>query len=339
MKHKASFSHSLSEEIVQCRLCPSNCRLTPGQRGLCHNRFNENGELFTENFGETVTIAIDPIEKKPLYHFLPASDIVSIGANGCNLFCKHCQNWQISQRRAPTTYIAPEDLPEVAGQKDSVGVAYTYTEPMIWYEYIMQAAPRIKDAGLVNVMVSNGYINPEPLKSLLPHIDAYNIDIKGMRPEFYRRVCKGKLEPVLETIRAIGASQAHMELTNLVITDLNDSDEDFHKLGEFIVSVDKNIPLHISAYYPTYELDNPATSTETLLRAYNILKDYLTYVFVGNRNLPGCSDSTCPSCNAALIRRVGYQIRVVGLNDNGTCSECGAVTGIVTKSSASSKTL
>lgn len=339
MKHKASHYKSLSEDIVQCRLCPSNCRLTPDQRGLCNSRFNEQGELYTDNFGETVTVAIDPIEKKPLYHFLPASDIVSIGANGCNLFCRHCQNWQISQQKTFTTYIAPEDLPEIAARDNSVGVAYTYTEPMIWYEYIVEAAPEVKKAGLVNVMVSNGYINPEPLQALLPLIDAFNIDIKGMRPDFYKKICKGKIEPVLETIRLIGQSPAHLELTNLVITDLNDSDEDFHRLGEFIASVDVSIPLHISAYHPSYQLQNPATSPDTMLRAYHILKEYLAYVFVGNLAIPGCSDSICRSCGELLIHRSGYRIDIAGVAKDGACRKCATPAGIILEPGVSTNNL
>ncbi len=339
MKRKARFYSKLSDKIIQCDLCPATCHLTEGQSGLCQSRYNDNGSLFTENFGETVTIALDPIEKKPLYHFLPGTDIVSIGANGCNLFCKHCQNWQISQRKVSTTYIAPEELPQVGAQKGSVGVAYTYTEPMIWYEYILEAASHVKNADLVNVMVSNGYINPEPLQTLLPLIDAFNIDIKGMRPEFYKKVCKGKLEPILETIKAIANSDAHLELTNLVITDLNDTVNDFHQLGKFIASVDKSIPLHLSAYYPSYQLQNPGTSTATLSKAHEILTSYLTYVFVGNREIPGCSDSRCQSCGETIVSRSGYRIDRSGLGPDGECNSCQAATGVICSPSKSPKNL
>jgi len=277
----------------------------------------------TDNFGETVTIAIDPVEKKPLYHFYPGTDIVSIGVNGCNMSCKHCQNWEISQEIVHTTYIDPEQLPEVGRRRGSVGVAYTYTEPFIWFEYLLEAAPLVRDAGLVNVIVSNGYINPDPLRELLPFIDAFNIDLKSMRPEFYRRVCKGKLEPVLDVIRMIGQSAAHLEVTNLIIPGLNDDDEDFHKLGEFMASVDKDIPLHLSAYHPSYQLTRPATPKQTMLRACDILDQYVSYLFVGNMHIEGRSDSSCPACGHTLIERSWYTTRIAGIDDDGNCRNCG----------------
>ncbi len=305
------------------------CNLKPGQYGTCGCRFNDNGVLKTENFGETVTIAIDPMEKKPLYHFLPTSQIVSIGLNGCNLSCRHCQNWQISQEKAPTTYIDPDDLAQVAGQQGSVGVAYTYTEPLIWFEYILEAAPRVHAAGLVNVAVSNGYINPEPLECLLPHLDAFNIDLKGMRPEFYRRICKGKLEPVLEVIGIVARSAAHLEVTNLVIPGLNDSEDDFHELCRFLGDLDEDIPLHFSAYHPSYQLNNPRTPAATLEKAHRIARRYLHHVFVGNMELEGCSHSYCRNCGQTLIERSWYQVEITGLDEFGRCSGCGIDSKIV----------
>ncbi|MCP4568167.1 MAG: AmmeMemoRadiSam system radical SAM enzyme [FCB group bacterium] len=325
----ALYFERLEEEVVICHLCPAECRLKPGRRGICRSRHNDSGSLKTDNFGETVTIAIDPIEKKPLYHFHPTANIVSVGPNGCNFSCRHCQNWDISQNKVPTRYIAPEQLPEIASEQGSIGIAYTYTEPLIWYEYILEAAPQIKNAGLLNVLVSNGYINPEPLTDLLPLIDAWNIDLKGMRPEFYRRVCKARLEPVMEVIRMVAASPAHLELTNLVIPGYNDSDEDFHRLGEFIASVDPAVPLHLSAYHPSYKMDAPRTPPETLLRAYNILKEYLVHLFVGNMEIPGCSNSNCPACGEILIERSGYRVRVIGLDDNAHCRNCGKDSAII----------
>lgn len=329
MIREALYYSRLEDGRVHCRLCPAECRLKTGRRGICRSRYNDDGRLVTDNFGETVTIAIDPIEKKPLYHFLPTSSIASIGVNGCNLSCRHCQNWHISQENSHTVYIAPEQLPEVASQQGSVGIAYTYTEPMIWYEYILEAAPRVKEAGLVNVMVSNGYINPEPLQQLLPLIDAYNIDLKGMRPEFYRRVCRGKMEPVLETIRTLADSPAHLEVTNLVIPGLNDEDKDFHKLGEFLASLNPAIPLHLSAYHPSYKLSNPPTPRETLLRAHKITRTYLSHVFVGNMEIRNCSHSYCTNCGHILIERNWYRVRIIDLADDGTCSGCGTSSDIV----------
>ena len=331
MIHEALYFDRLEDNVVICRLCPAECRLKPGRRGICRSRFNDDGDLKTDNFGETVTLAVDPIEKKPLYHFLPAANIVSIGPNGCNFACRHCQNWEISQTEIGTHLIDPENLPELAGKGDSIGIAYTYTEPLIWYEYLLQTAPLIKQAGLVNVMVSNGYINPGPLERLLPLIDAWNIDLKGMRPEFYTKICKGKLEPVLEVIRLVAASPAHLELTNLVIPGYNDSDDDFHRLGEFIASADKSIPLHLSAYHPSYKLDAPRTPPATLMRAYDILKKYLAFVFVGNMEIPGCSNSYCPSCGEMMIQRSGYHVETTGLDKRARCRACRAESAVVLK--------
>lgn len=329
MIREALYFDRHGDNQVVCHLCPAACRLKPGQRGICHCRYNDGGTLKTDNFGETVTIALDPIEKKPLYHFHPGSVIISIGANGCNLACQHCQNWQISQEKVATTYIAPEDLPNVGSQKGSIGIAYTYTEPMIWYEYLLEAAPRVRAAGLVNVLVTNGYINLDPLERLLPFIDAFNIDLKGMRPEFYTHVCKGKLEPVLDVIRAVAASRAHLELTYLIIPDLNDADDDFHKLGEFIKTVNPLIPLHLSAYHPSYKMNKPPTSVAVIKSAYDIVRQYLSHVFVGNLDIEGCSDTICLSCGRKLVERQGYRIRLSGIESDGRCRGCGTMSGII----------
>ncbi len=328
MMHDAQYFQKLDDCQVKCVLCPTECKLKPGKRGICDSRYNDNGILKTDNFGQTVSVSIDPIEKKPLYHFFPAGKIVSIGPNGCNLSCSHCQNWQISQEKVNTDYIPPEKLAEIGSHNDSIGVAYTYTEPIIWFEYIMAAAPLLKNANMVNVMVSNGYINPEPLKELLPHIDAFNIDIKSIRPEFYKIICKGKLDPVLDTIRMIADSKAHLELTYLVIPELNDDEDDFHKLGKFIESVDANIPLHISAYHPSYKLNKPPTPPSTLKTAFTILKQYLPYVYVGNVHIEGTNDTICRSCGKTLIERQGYFIKIKGLTADGKCGNCNLASGI-----------
>jgi len=328
MIREALFYDRLENQVVRCRLCPVGCRLTPDRRGVCRSRFNDDGRLMTDNFGETVTFAVDPVEKKPLYHFYPGSVIASIGANGCNLSCQNCQNWEISQKAVSTFKIEPEQLPEAAARDGSIGIAYTYTEPTIWYEFLLEAAPLVKAAGLVNVMVTNGYINPDPLDRLLPFIDAFNVDLKAMKPEFYLRVCKGKLEPVLESIRAIADSPAHLELTNLVIPGLNDSDEDFDLLAEFVASVDRNIPVHLSAYHPSYRMRIAPTPGETLLRGHTILRNLLHHVYIGNTDIAGCSDTRCPACGADLITRSGYSVRLKGIDESGRCLACGAAAGI-----------
>lgn len=325
---KAEYSERLGDNKVRCLLCPAECLLTENKKGICGSRFNREGELMTDNFGELVSACYDPIEKKPLYHYYPGSVIFSTGVNGCNLNCSNCQNWEISQTRVPTRFVSPEDLAQLAGRHNSIGVAYTYTEPLIWFEYIKQAGRLIKEAGLRNVLVTNGYINPEPLKELLPIIDAANVDLKGMQPGFYKRICKAKLEPVLKNIRTLYDHGIKLEITNLVIPGLNDSDEDFEKLSDFVADISNKIPLHFSAYYPTYKMDNPPTPGSTLLRAYEIAGKKLEYVYLGNVRLLGKSDTFCPDCGEKIISREGYRVEIVSLA-GGKCGRCGYSTGIV----------
>lgn len=325
---KAAYAEKLDGNKVKCRLCPADCILREGKKGICGSRFNRNGRLMTDNFGELVSACYDPIEKKPLYHFYPGAMIFSTGANGCNFHCDNCQNWEISQEKVPTRYLAPDDLATLAGKNDSIGVAYTYTEPLIWFEYIMQVGKLIKDAGLKNVLVTNGYINPEPLEELLPLIDAANVDLKGMQPKFYKRICKGKLEPVLDNIKRFHNAGVKVEITNLVITDLNDSDADFEILTDFVAGVSEKIPLHFSAYFPTHRMKNPPTPLERLLRAFDIASQKLDYVYLGNVRLPDRSDTFCPRCQERLIKRNGYHVNPLAL-ENGKCKGCGYDTGIV----------
>jgi len=318
----------LDNKRLRCHLCPAECLLTEGKVGICGSRFNREGELMVDNFGELVTVNYDPIEKKPLYHFYPGRMIFSTGANGCNFHCDNCQNWEISQKKVPTRYVSPEDLAEYAGNHHSIGVAYTYTEPLMWFEYILQAGHLVHRRGLKNVLVTNGYLNPEPLAELLPLIDAANVDLKSMKPDFYKKICKGRLEPVLENIRAFHAAGIKLEITNLVITDLNDTAEDFETLADFVRELSPRIPLHFSAYYPTYRMDNPPTPPERLLEAYTVARRQLDYVYLGNTRLPDKSDTFCPACGARLIRRSGYETEMVGLDDD-RCRKCGHRTGIL----------
>lgn len=282
----------------------------------------------TANYGEAVSLAYDPIEKKPLYHFYPGTTIASSGPNGCNLFCKNCQNWQISQQKVQTEYVSPEDMVQLAADQKSIGLAFTYTEPTIWYEYIMDVAPLLRSKGLKVVLVSNGYINEKPLSQLLPLVDAVNIDLKSIRNSFYKQVCKGNLKTVQSTIEVSVKAGIHVEITNLLIPGLNDSDKELHDLSEYVASVSRSIPLHISAYHPSYKMDHPATDAETMVKAWNICRESLDFVYLGNVHLSGYGDTVCPACATTLIKRSGYNVQVTNLVD-GKCLQCGHKTGIV----------
>jgi pyruvate formate lyase activating enzyme len=290
---------------------------------------NVGGRLMAVTYGLSTSFNVDPMEKKPLYHFHPGSQILSIGPNACNLGCQFCQNFQISQQAAPTTYLPPADVAKAALKiSGCAGVAYTYTEPLMWYEYILDAAEAVKKAGLKNVLVTNGYLEPEPYDAILPLIDALNVDIKSMDEEFYRKICKGKLAPVLRNVEKT-AGRAHIEITNLVIPGLNDKDDNFERLAKYLAGIDPFIPLHFSRYFPMYKMKNPATPPDTLFRAADIAKQWLKYVFVGNIYAGGYDDTHCPECNALLVRRDGYEVNAEGLKD-GKCASCGANPRIVT---------
>lgn len=327
MNHSAAYGEKLEGQTVICHLCPAECRLTEGKYGICGCRFNHDGDLVTENYGELVSLAVDPIEKKPLYHFFPGSSILSTGPNCCNLGCLHCQNWTISQEKSPTVFRSPEQLVREAVRLRSLGVAFTYTEPMVWYEYIMDVAPMLRERGLKVVLVTNGYVNLGPLEDLIGVTDAMNIDLKGMSAEFYARICKGKLDSVLDTIRRVGVSDVHLEITNLVIPGLNDTDAEFEKLTEFVADVSDMIPLHFSAYHPDYKLDREATPPETLIRAKRIAENRLKYVYLGNVWTGEGVDSICPSCRSVLVKRRGFRAEPSGVR-KGLCLHCNFETGI-----------
>lgn len=319
---EAQFYRKLDNNAVQCQLCPQMCEIGEGKRGMCLGRKNDRGTLYTENYGETISVSMDPIEKKPLYHFYPGREILSIGPNGCNLTCDFCQNYTISQQKAPTSPVRTEDLIALCRKYNSVGVAYTYTEPLIWYEYILDTAKILHAHNLKVVLVSNGFINPEPLKKLLPHMDAMNIDLKAFTNEFYKTYCSGRLEPVKNTIR-IAVQHTHVEITNLIITDLNDSKKEIEKLVLFVAEINKEIPLHFSRYFPVYKMNKSPTKLETLEMAYEIGKQRLSYVYVGNINLPHMHDTHCPNCNELLIKRSGFYTSIKSIDENNCCGTCG----------------
>ncbi len=319
---EAMYYEKLSDNKIKCQLCPQFCIIDEGQTGICWGKQNIDGKLYAVNYGKTISFNMDPIEKKPLYHFYPGRDILSIGPNGCNLRCKFCQNYHISQQRSYTDEITSEDLVRDCERYNSIGVAYTYTEPLIWYEFILDSAKLLHQHNRKVVLVTNGMINEEPLRELLPYVDAMNIDLKSIRDEFYRKYCGGKLEPVKNTIR-VANEQTHIEVTNLIITNLNDTMDEIQELIDFVANIDTKIPLHFSRYYPAYKIDEPPTSPEILKMAYDMAKEKLDYVYLGNIYINGTDDTRCPECDNLLIKRAGFSAQVVGLDKNGRCGKCG----------------
>lgn len=280
---EALYYHKLSDNKVQCVLCPQNCLITSGNFGFCGARKNIEGRLFSLIYNRTTGVALDPVEKKPLYHFHPGEYILSLGTKGCNFACPFCQNWHISQNReAMVQEITSTEAVRQALSCGSFGLAYTYNEPFIWFEFVLETAVLARENGLCNVLVTNGYVNPEPLEELLPYIDAMNIDIKSIREDFYKKICHAKLSPVLATARRAKQS-AHIEITNLVIPELNDREEDFADLVDWIHdNLGPDTPLHFSRYFPAYKMRLPPTPQDTLEKAYNIAVKKLKRVYLGN---------------------------------------------------------
>jgi pyruvate formate lyase activating enzyme len=318
-------------ERVQCYLCPHRCRIADGQLGICGVREAQGGKLYTAVYALVVAGHVDPIEKKPLFHFYPGSTAMSVATPGCNFRCRWCQNYSISQmtkgdgRFLEGSNLPPEDLVALAQQRGCRSISYTYTEPTIFMEYALDSARLAHEKGIANNFVSNGFMTAEALRLIEPYLDAINVDLKSFSEDTYRRLIGGRLEPVLETLRLIRQSRIWLEVTTLVIPDLNDSDEELTKIATFIANLGPHIPWHISRYHPDYQYDSaPPTPRSTLARARRIGLDAgLRYVYTGN--LPGDEgESTyCYGCGKVLIQRVGFQILANRLRE-GRCPDCQA---------------
>lgn len=307
---------------VRCGLCPHRCLIADGRRGICRVRENRGGTLYAVTYGKVAAVQVDPVEKKPLFHFRPGTRILSVGSVGCNFRCGFCQNWHLVLGEASLSPVGITELVRAAIESRSVGIAYTYNEPLIGFEFVRDCARAFRKAGLANVLVTNGFVSPEPLEELLPLVDAMNIDLKSMDPGFYRTVCGGALEPVLETIRA-AAKSVHVEITTLLVTGENDSEEAIREVVDFVADTDPEIPLHFSRYFPQHRFTAPPTPSGRLEAAYRIGREKLSYVYVGNYPLAGGEDTLCPRCGATVVRRAGYRTSVVGLEGD-RCSDCSA---------------
>lgn len=312
---------------VRCKLCFHQCVLNEGQTGFCLARKNEGGVLVAETYGKLVAAHMDPIEKKPLYHFHPGEDVLSVAANGCNLACPFCQNREISREISKSEYITPEQLIGVTKRYKSAGIAYTYTEPLVWYEYVLESAKLAHQNGLYNVIVSNGIIEEQPLRQLLPFLDAANIDLKG-DAAFYRKVLKGERKSTLRTIRMLFEANVHVEITMLLIPGQNDSEEQAGEVISFIANLDPLIPLHLSRYFPHGNYPAPATPPQTMLRVYREARKRLPYVYVGNILMEVGRNTSCPSCGSIIVERLGYRTGKKNISNN-RCQKCGREVDLV----------
>jgi pyruvate formate lyase activating enzyme len=315
----------------ECVLCPRGCSFSDdgNSLGLCRVRGVKDGSPHLPGYGQCVSLSIDPIEKKPLYHFLPGSRILSTGPPGCNLTCDFCQNWSISQSRdVPTRFVKPGDLAEMAMSRGSTGIAFTYTEPTIWFEYISDVAPLVGEMGGAVVMVSNGEVRPEPLKEYLDFTDAWNVDLKAWSPDFYEKHCSGSLQTVLDTLKVLAASRCHLEVTFLIIPGENDDPGQWKEMASWLAdNCGRETVLHISRYFPRYRLRREPTPYSTMTSALEVFSESLDHVYLGNVSTE-YSDTRCPSCGAMCVDRKGWDVDASGLSE-GACAACGRDLNIV----------
>jgi pyruvate formate lyase activating enzyme len=329
--HPGRWWHPIEDGRIKCDLCPRDCKLHEGQRGACFVRKMENGAMVLTTYGRSSGFCIDPIEKKPLNHFYPGTSVFSFGTAGCNLACKFCQNWDISKSKDMDRLMdaaAPAEIARTAKRMGCKSVAYTYNDPVIFAEYAIDTAQACHDEGLKNVAVTAGYIHAEPRPEFFALMDAANVDLKGFTDEFYVKNCGGHLQPVLDTLVYLKhETDVWLEITTLLIPGLNDSDDELHRLAEWILKeLGPSVPLHFSAFHPDYKmLERPPTLPERLTRARRIaMETGLHYVYTGNVHDPEGGTTYCPSCRSAVIQRDWYEIPDYHLTEDGCCPHCGA---------------
>lgn len=313
--------------VIQCELCPRACEIAPGGRGDCRVRINLGGRLTALTYGFPCSLHIDPIEKKPVFHFLPGTPTLSLATVGCNLHCKNCQNWEISQRNpeeVEAMEVLPARLVELSRQNQCPSLSFTYTDPVIYYEYTLDTCTAARAAGLKNILVTAGYINPEPARELFRVSDVARIDLKAMSEKFYREVCDATLKPVLATILLAREMKLLVEIVHLIVPTLNDSDADLKKLCEWIAAnAGRDVPLHFSRFHPQHKLTHlPPTPVETLHRARDIARAAgLRFVYLGNIMENDAANTYCPKCSKLLLARTGFSLLENRLRD-GKCPDC-----------------
>ncbi|MBI4171945.1 MAG: AmmeMemoRadiSam system radical SAM enzyme [Actinobacteria bacterium] len=328
--------HALPDGRVQCDVCPRACKLREGQRGLCFVRAREGGEVVLTTYGRSSGFCVDPIEKKPLNHFLPGTAVLSFGTAGCNLACRYCQNWDISKSRETDTLAdaaSPERIAEAAERLGCASVAFTYNDPVVFLEYAVDTADACRARGIRAVAVTAGYVCDEPRRDLFGHMDAANVDLKAFTEDFYADVCAGHLRPVLDTLEyLVHETDVWVEITTLLIPGYNDSDAEVDALTRWVVErLGPDVPLHLTAFHPDYRmLDVPPTPPETLSRARSIaLRNGVRYAYTGNVHDPEGQSTRCHACGALLVERDWYRLGTWGLSDDGRCGACGtAIPGV-----------
>ncbi len=336
MKKETLIYHKLENDKVKCGICPRQCIINPGNIGNCGSRQNINGVLYSLTYGLISSLAIDPMEKKPLYHFYPGHEILSISSVGCNFHCKHCQNSSISQVKAMDHQLremSPEDVINYAKRNKCEHIAYTYNEPLIWLEYILDVAKLAKENEIKNVLVTNGYVTLEAFDLIKPYIDAANVDIKAFTDDFYKEIVGvPSLKPVLDTVKAMHDANILVEITNLIIPTKNDDMNEIRNLCEWIINeLDDKTPLHFSAFRPMYKLnDVPSTPKKTLNQAYEVARNVgLKYVYVGNVYDPSKNATYCPNCKTIIVERQGYNVHCKNLSNTNTCKNCNTKINII----------
>jgi len=317
----------LPELKIQCQICPKECEIADLERGYCGNKENRKGTYYSLVYGQSCAAHVDPIEKKPLFHYLPSTVAFSIAAAGCNFECKFCQNWRIAQYRpeqVDSFSLPPRELVSLANQKGCPTIAFTYTEPVVYYEYMYDTAQYARSMGIGSVMISNGYIKEEPLIQLCKQLNGVKVDLKAFSEKFYKEYCSGELKPVLETLQRLQKIGIWYELVVLIIPTLNDSDLEIRAMCEWIKSeLGVNVPIHFSRFHPMYKIKNlPSTPVKTLETAHAIARDVgLHYVYLGNVTGHKAESTFCPGCGKVLIERVGYHV-VRNALQGGACPSC-----------------
>jgi pyruvate formate lyase activating enzyme len=328
--HATRFWHALEDGRVQCDVCPRECRLHDGQRGFCFVRERADDRIVLTTHGRSSGFCVDPIEKKPLNHFLPGTSVLSFGTAGCNLGCRFCQNWDISKSREVDTLAdaaSPQDVAKAAVRLGCRGVAFTYNDPVIFLEYAVDVAVACHEAGVKTVAVTAGYVSPEPRAEFFRHMDAANVDLKAFSERFYREVCLGQLAPVLETLEYIRhQTDVWLEITNLLISGLNDSDAEIDAMTRWVVEhLGPDVPMHFTAFHPDWRmLDRPPTPAATLARARDLaLRNGVHHAYTGNVIDPRGQSTWCPACGTVLIERSGYELGRWNIAPDGSCASCG----------------